>query len=326
MSNVVVSVCEEDTVHALTIVCPVDYSDCSKRALRYAGALAEHFGARLIVLHVFDPMLVAASTVQQVDLLGPDGEDELRSFVEDQLPASVSNGRLVRVLSMGSPSQEILKTARSRTADLLVMGTHGFRGVRKLVYGSTLQAVLAGAHIPVLAVPLVDDRDAIGAPLISSAPILAPVDFSPESRAAAHAAAGLARALDLRLMLLHVIVPPRLGSLGWQHAATAGDRTPRQNPSALMTELVESLGPVLEVDVRIVHGEPAEEIARHAREKRTAFIVMSLGSSAMRDRRPGSIAYRVLCLAPAPVLALPESAAGRLRVDYLPQGGAAGAP
>jgi universal stress protein A len=304
-------------VHALTIVCPVDYSDCSKRALRYAGALAEHFGARLIVLHVFDPMLVAASTVQQVDLLGPDGEDELRSFVEDDLPAGVRNRRLVRVLTMGSPSGEILKTARSRTADLLVMGTHGFSGVRKLVYGSTLQAVLASAHIPVLAVPLTDDADvAINAPLISSGPVLAPVDFSPESRAAAHAAAGLARALDLRLTLLHVIVPPRLGSLGWQHAAEAGDRTPRQNPSALMRELVESLGQEIEVDVRIVHGEPAEEIARHAREKRSSFIVMSLGGSAMRDRRAGSIAYRVLCLAPAPVLALPETAAGRLNVDY----------
>jgi nucleotide-binding universal stress UspA family protein len=44
-------------VHALTIVCPVDYSDCSKRALRFAGALAEHFGARLVVMHVFDPLV-----------------------------------------------------------------------------------------------------------------------------------------------------------------------------------------------------------------------------------------------------------------------------
>jgi nucleotide-binding universal stress UspA family protein len=221
---------------------------------------------------------------------------------------------------MGSPSIEILRTAKSRTADLLVMGTHGFSGVRKLVYGSTLQAVLAGAHIPVLAVPVSDDADvAINAPLVSSGPVLAPVDFSPESRAAAHAAAGLARALDLRLTLLHVIVPARLGSLGWQHAAAAGERTSRQNPSALMRELIESLGPEVEgdVDVRIVHGEPAEEIARHAREKRSSFIVMSLGGSAMRDRRAGSIAYRVLCLAPAPVLALPETAAGRLHVDHL---------
>lgn len=158
------------------------------------------------------------------------------------------------------------------------------------------------------------------------APILAPVDFSPESRAAAHVAAGLARALDLRLSLLHVIASPQLGSLGWQHAAGQGDRTPSRDPNVLMTELVESLGPAIDVDVRIVCGDPAEQIARHAREKRTAFIVMSLGSSAMRDRRPGSIAYRVLCLAPVPVLALPETAAGRLRVDYLQHREVAGAP
>ena len=47
---------EGGPVQALTIVCPVDDSDCSKRALRYAGALAEHFGARLVVLHVFCPL------------------------------------------------------------------------------------------------------------------------------------------------------------------------------------------------------------------------------------------------------------------------------
>ena len=313
-------------MHALTIVCPVDFSDCSKRALRYAGALADHFGARLTVLHVLDPMLVAATNIQHYDLLGPEGEDELRSFVDRDVPVSVRGPRLERVLKMGSPSAEILKAATSRAADLLVMGTHGFSGARKLFYGSTLQAVLADAHVPVLAIPLVKDGDALHAPLVSLAPILAPVDFSPESRAAAHAAAGLARALDLRLTLLHVVVPPGFGSLGWQHAAAVGDRTPRQDPNALMSELVESLGPALEVDVRIVHGEAAEEIARHAREKRTAFIVMSLGSSAMRDRRPGSIAYRVLCLAPAPVLVLPETAAGRLCVNYLPQRGGAGAP
>jgi nucleotide-binding universal stress UspA family protein len=228
---------------------------------------------------------------------------------------------------MGSPSEEILHSATSHGADLLVMGTHGFSGVRKLFYGSTLQAVLADAHLPVLAVPLVDHRDdAIQAPLISLAPILVPVDFSAESRAAAHAAAGLARALDLRLSLLHVIVSPQLGALGWQHAAGPADRTPSRDPSVLMSELVESLGPAVEVDVRIVCGDAAEQIARHAREKRTAFIVMSLGSSAMRNRRPGSIAYRVLCLAPVPVLALPETAAGRLRVDYLSQPRFAGAP
>jgi universal stress protein A len=122
---------EEDNVHVLTIVCPVDYSECSKRALHYARALTERFPARLVVLHVFDPMLVAATSIQQVQLLGNDGKEELRIFVEDHLPASVRDHRLELVLKMGSPSVEILKVATAHDADLLVLGTHGFSGVRK---------------------------------------------------------------------------------------------------------------------------------------------------------------------------------------------------
>ena len=314
-------------MHDLTIVCPVDYSDCSRRSLHYGGALAEHFGARLVVLHVFDPMVVAATSIQQVELLGRDGEDELRDFVQGHLPASVRDHRLELMLKMGSPSAEILKIAAAREADLLVLGTHGLSGVQKLFYGSTLQAVLGDARVPVLAVPLADHRGAaIHAPLISSGPVLAPVDFSPESRAAALAAAGLARALNLKLSLLHASVSPSVGTVGWQHAVAMGDRTPSRDPTVQIAELAEAVGSDVEVDARVVHGEAAEQIARYTRENRCAFIVMGLGSSAMRNRRPGSIAYRVLCLAPAPVLALPETASGRLSVGYLHRrAGAAGA-
>ena len=305
-------------MHALTIVCPVDYSDCSKRALRYAGALAEHFGARLVVMHVFDSMLAAAAVVHQYDLLGADEQEQLRAFVEGHVPDSVRQGRrLERVLTIGSPSAEILRHATSCAADLLVMGTHGLSGVRKIVFGSTLQAVLVKVRIPVLAVPYVDRGEAaVDAPLISSGAVLAPVDFSPESRAAATAAAGLARALGLKLSLLHVIDSPKAG-VGWQHEAVPGDRVPALNPSVLMSDLAESLGPDLDVHAWIEHGEPAEEIARHAREKQSALIVMSLGSSAMYGRSPGSIAYKVLCLAPVPVFALPETSSGRLYIEYL---------
>jgi universal stress protein A len=306
-------------VHALTIVCPVDYSDCSKRALRFAGALAEHFGARLVVMHVFDPLVAGTAALHQFDITGRDGQEELRSFTDDHLPASVRDSkRLERVLLLGTPGHEIVKLARRREADLLVMGTHGFSGVRKAFFGSTLQGVLRRAHVPVLAVPILDHREAgIQAPLISTGPVLAPVDFSAESRAAARAAAGLAAALGLPLMLLHVITRPNPGSVGWEHGSTQGGRTAIGDPATLMGELTGSLGANASISTRVVDGDPAEQIARLAREKRSALIVMSLGSSAMRRRKPGSIAYRVLCLAPVPVLALPETSSGRLYVQYL---------
>jgi universal stress protein A len=309
-------------VHALTIVCPVDYSDCSKRALRFAGALADHFRARLVVLHVFDPLLAGTAALHQFDLTGTDGQRELQYFVEDHLPAGMRDGKQLEcVLVAGSPGREILRVARSHDTDLLVMGTHGFSGVRKAIFGSTLQGVLRRARVPVLAVPILDHREVgIQAPLISTGPVLAPVDFSPESRAAARVAVGLARALGLPLLLLHAITPPNPASPGRRQGETLGDRTQGGDPAALMTELGASLATDVRIDSRIVHGEPAEQIARLAREKLSAVIVMSLGSSAMRRRKPGSIAYRVLCLAPVPVLALPETPSGRLDIQYLNHG------
>jgi universal stress protein A len=314
------------TFHPLTIVCPVDYSDCSKRALRFAGAIAEHFGARLSVLHVFAPRVAGVAAIHHFDLIGADGQEELGYLIQDHLPSSLlrDDDRLDRVLAVGSPSDEIVAFVRSRDADLLVMGTHGFSGVRKAVFGSTLQDVLRRVHVPVLAVPIVDHRETgVRAALISSGPVLAPVDFSPESKAAAHAADGLARALGLPLALLHVIGSPEHQTSSRQRQ-TLDDRSAVEDPAALMRELVESMPAGASIDDRIVCGEPAEQIARFAREKRAAMIVMSLGTSAMRARTaPGSIAYRVLCLAPVPVLALPETPAGRLYVQHLDHGGRA---
>ena len=304
-------------MHTPTIVCPVDYSDCSSRALLFAGALAEHFCAQLVVLHVFDPLIGGTAALHNFDITGSDGHEELQAFIDDHLPVSVRAGkRLARVLALGSPGREILKIARSRDADLLVMGTHGFSGARKAVFGSTLRNVLRRARVPVLAVPMPDDRGAgVQAPLIASGPVLAPVDFSPESRAAAHAALGLSRALGLPLLLLHAIVPanPLTAALRRSTREHPGE----DDPTTLMAGLVRDLKADIPVESWIVDGEPAEQIARFARENGSAVIVMSLGSSMTRRRRPGSIAYRALCLAPAPVLALPETSSGRVYVQHL---------
>lgn len=127
----------------------------------------------------------------------------------------------------------------------------------------------------------------------------------------------LARALGVPLLLLHAIAPPNTLSRGWQYAATLGDRVAFPEPALLMDELAASLGSRVPIESRIEAGEPAEQIARLARDKRCSVIVMSLGSSTPRRWRAGSIAYRVLCQAAVPVLALPETPAGRLYLHYL---------
>jgi nucleotide-binding universal stress UspA family protein len=167
---------------------------------------------------------------------------------------------------------------------------------------------LRRASVPVLAVPLPERRSAqIDAPLVAPGPVLAPIDFSPESETAADVAARLARALSVPLVLLHVVP-------AGQRAAMAGGPTPIERTESLVQTLAASIGPH-PIETIVAAGIPADEIARCARERNVSVIVMALegvGGAA----RPGSVAYRVLCLAPAPVLAVPASVVSRQsRVD-----------
>ena len=287
-------------MHPPTIVCAVDYSDCSRRALRSAGALTAHFGARLFVLHVADALRLGAVGLEQI--MGDKGRDELQPFVAANLhPAPWRGHDPELVVVLGSPAHEIARFADECRADLIVIGSHGYTGARKAFFGSTAREVLRLAQVPVLALPLGGDA-AVSSPLIASGPVVAPVDFSAESCAAAHVAAGLARALDLPLVLMHV----------------AYDETGRRWAETALQHLAATLDPHLPIDVRLRAGDPGDEIARIARDDQASVVVMSL-ASALRipGQPPGSVAYRVLCHAPSPILALPATPSGSIFISHL---------
>jgi len=281
------------------IACPVDFSDCSKRALRHAGALASHFGSTLGLLHVVDPMLAGAAAIHQYDLFGDEARADLRRFAVSaiDLPAT-SDLTIVQ----GSPAPEIVEYASHREADLIVMGTHGLTGVRKVLFGSTASRVLRESGVPVLAVPPAgsghEDSDT---PFRGPGPIVAPVDFSAESEAAAFLAADVARELSRPLLLLHSVdrhAKPAAGS-GNDAVSVA---------EAVLHRLADSIGG--DPDVCVVEGVPAQEIARCALEREAILIVMAL-TGTNQQPRPGSVAYRVLSMAPVPVLAAPPIVARR---------------
>jgi nucleotide-binding universal stress UspA family protein len=290
-----------------TIVCPIDFSACSRRALRYAGALASHFGARLSVIHVVDPMLAGAAAIHQVDVLGDEARAELRAFVAEEIALP---GPINLTIVKGAPEREIVRYAVGERADLIVMGTHGLTGLPRAFFGSTARSVLRRASVPVLAVPLPERRSAeIDAPLVAPGPVLAPIDFSPESDEAAHLAAGLARALSVPLVLLHVVPGGPWAVEGRHHATTGRDRTPLAATESLVQALAASIGPQ-PIETIVADGVPGDEIARCARERGVSIIVMAL-EGVGGAHRPGSVAYRVLCLAPVPVLAVPASVVSR---------------
>ena len=186
-----------------TILAPVDFSEPSRTALAAAARLAAHTGAALHVVFAEHPLLAEAARQAHIDLAA-DTAIELDRFIAATTPAaSLAPGRYV---ATGSPVDVIVAAARELKADLIVVGSHGMTGPARLVFGSTTEGVLRRAPVPILVTPSAWSAAASTAnDLLDTGPIIAGIDFSPESIAAAKAACALAAALGTTVTLLHVV-------------------------------------------------------------------------------------------------------------------------
>ena len=140
-----------------TTVCPVDCSDYSVRALRYAIALAGRLGGRVTILHVVNPLLLqAAAAAYDVAAMSRDTDAELRALANAMTsdPGAMRPFPEIRTaVRVGDPATEIISCGEEEHADLIVMGTHGRSGYRRMFYGSVTEHVLRRSSVPVLAVP-----------------------------------------------------------------------------------------------------------------------------------------------------------------------------
>jgi nucleotide-binding universal stress UspA family protein len=138
------------------ILVPTDFSDASERALAMAVELARTFQARLTLLHAW----AIPNTVYGEGLAWPveDLEKASRRTLDD-VHARVS--KLVHgteaTLQVGTEWQRILDVAKERKVDLIVMGTHGRRGLQRLVLGSVAEKIVRLSPVPVLTVGAPDD-------------------------------------------------------------------------------------------------------------------------------------------------------------------------
>ena len=133
-----------------TILHPTDFSDPAQSSFQFACALASDMKARLIVFHVVPP--VGAWVDELVDYTSPDHELKAWSRLRElQETAQEGYGLDIDVdLSEGDPATEILKTARQRCCDLIVMGSHGRTGLRHYLMGNVAERVMRKAPCPVL--------------------------------------------------------------------------------------------------------------------------------------------------------------------------------
>ncbi len=139
-----------------SILCPVDFSEHSELALGYALDLAKLTGAHLTIMTAVDPLLDAASSAAgHADSLMHQTQDEVQRLLAHigRTRGTAAERPAIAVVT-GKPAEEILKQISECHADVVVMGTQGLEGTRRLVFGSTTEKVLRESTVPVLAVPL----------------------------------------------------------------------------------------------------------------------------------------------------------------------------
>lgn len=280
-----------------TLVCAIDFSADSQQALRTALALAHHGPVHVVALHVIELVLAHASAIAHGDdRLRAESATALRLFVEAEWKRAGVDATFGVQIRIGVPEREILACARDCGADLIVTGTRGVGGVTRLFFGSVAEKVLRRAHVPVMAVPALRS----GAPTAPTR-VLAAIDLDETSDRLAAEALVMARRLELPLALVHAVAPL---PTGWRWIDSMEASTPLRlrRARSRLEDIAKALDPAVDVDVRV--GSPPEQIAAAAHEVAGTLLVVGLDGSAPLGRM-GSTAYRIVCLAETPVLAVP---------------------
>jgi nucleotide-binding universal stress UspA family protein len=294
------------------ILCPIDFSDFSRRALDHAVAMARWYKASITAVHVDPAIEIVGYPAPMVGVPATwkfsDRAElviRLQRFVELESAPGISIGTVVRE---GPAVTEILDQAAATSADLIVMGTHGTSGFERLVLGSVTEKVLRKARCPVLTVPRAQP-DAVPAGPVVFKRIVCGVDFSDCSLAALKYALSLAQEADGQLTVVHVLtsqlVPDAV--LADQHLSVlAYQRQRKDEAQRRLDEAVPATSAeYCRVESTIVRGKPWREIVGIATAQQSDLIVLGVHGRGPVDLMFfGSTAHQVVRHASCPVLTL----------------------
>ena len=290
-----------------TILSATDFSETAANAGILARELARRFSAHLHILHAVilldDPHLDKDRRNQLEELLK--SEDELRrkaleESIEEQYGIDITP-HMVRGIA---PGEVIVETADTLGCGLIIMGTHGRRGLSHFLLGSVAERVLRTSKIPVLTV-----RGDVAINPEGISRILVPHDFSDASDQAVREAAAWASSLGARLTLLHIVEPvvyPEFYSVDVLSEELT-ERLVDRSEDALRKTAAE-IGDGCDIDFRVEIGRAAETIAEIADPKDFDLTVMATkGLSGIEHVLLGSVAESVLRRCNVPMLAIPGS-------------------
>ncbi|MCF6268196.1 MAG: universal stress protein [Melioribacteraceae bacterium] len=136
------------------ILVPIDFSDYSKKALKYTVSFAQQFNSEINLVYVIEPIIYPADlsmgqmVIPRANIdFEEKSEKELSTLAKKEIGELLSYNILVKT---GKPFMEIIEAAKEIDADLIIIATHGHTGVEHLLFGSTSEKVVRKAPCPVL--------------------------------------------------------------------------------------------------------------------------------------------------------------------------------
>lgn len=291
----------ETRVSMRNILVATDFSHSSDAALAHAASIARRYDAKMFVAHVIRPDVyqLVPPEVTAVTL------EQTRRYAEQQMASLLISGRLRDI-----PHQVLLGTGElwpvlsellgQHEIDLIVVGTHGRTGVRKLLLGSAAEEIFRMASCPVLTVGpkvTVPNGSAPAPDPLSRRRFLYATDFTAHSERAAAYAVSLAQENQAHLTLLHVV----------QESADVSPHNRARMVEYFTKRLRELLPDEAEMwcepEIIVEFGEPADTILKVAREAQAEVIALGVRKAGtFPGHLPPATAYKVVCQAHCPVL------------------------
>jgi nucleotide-binding universal stress UspA family protein len=276
------------------VLVPTDFSEASERALVYARAFGEEYGAKIFIGHAVNPTPPIFIPMEPIpvdmDAEWQDAQQQLDRFTTSDLLCGM---RYESVLGRGETWNVINDIIRRHSIDLIILGTRGKHGLKKLVLGSGAEEIFRHADSPVLTVG--PNVAVASGDVAAFRHIVFATDFSPGSLQALPFALALAEENEATLTFLHVmpmVIPQR-----------------QPEVAEIIRKRLEQLIPPNAADwchpSAVVNFEfPSEGILHVAGEQCADLIVMGVHKRAPRasSHLPWAIAYEVMSHAHCPVL------------------------
>jgi nucleotide-binding universal stress UspA family protein len=291
MATLAVHTLPEPVPGLKNILFATDFSEASMKAFPYAAALGKKFGASVYACHIIKPTALIAAAPQ----VAPDLYEVERDAAEKELDKIVHSPLLEGVqrksiAPMGLLGDCLIDEIANNKVDLVVAGTHGRTGWRRLLLGSAAEEICRSATCPVLTVG--PEQPSLP---ITFRRILVPTDLSDESMASLPFVARLAGAYDAKVTVLHVLP-----------VETASNPDAKELSEPIRRTMIHEIGSRLKplsMEFVIDWGYTAETILRVAQEKKIDLIAMGIRSTFL----PGfnlqtSVAYRVMAESHCPVV------------------------